>query len=341
MAGNVLVPRCNVCKSPKGGLSLCGGCRVARYCSKDHQLSDWPTHKSACGKIKRGRAKLEMEDNTLRSDAGGGIFNPAYPFENKVGSFWGILSTRDYMRARLRYAVDVLDIDSHDALTTALDHMRDMLRLNRRDNQGVRDRIPSILLRLGQDQKCYDFVKWYATEGARGDYSYGDLSLPFLNLENEDAMEAVAMFCDRWAGATHAIPVTLLKVRMLLDLQDLRSHSSLFETSAVSHFDPARYIKEQPALRSSIWKGRLDLLSLGDLDDRMKVLENQTNELFRAIQEVNEYIWDALAHPELFSHEPPSEYSPGSLEETTVLLLENEKSWVETDGALEWIRNKL
>ncbi|KAJ3499803.1 hypothetical protein NMY22_g19476 [Coprinellus aureogranulatus] len=341
MVENVLVPRCNLCRSSENAQSLCSGCKVARYCNSEHQLSDWDAHKSACNKIKKCRVKLEREETKLRNDPGDGFFTPANPFENSVGHFWGILSTRDYMRARIDWVINVLKIDSRDAVTTGLENIRDMLRLCRSDNLGVRDMVPNLLLRLNEDQKCYDFIKWYATEGARSDYDWGDMSLPYLNLENEDVMEDVVLYCGRYFGAAHALPAALIKLRMLLDLRDLRSTSSRFDANDISNFDPTQYVRGHPDLRSPIWSVRPSLLSLEALEDRIKLLEQQTNALFTSVKESNKFIWGAIVRPEQYAHMSPSSYSPGSIQEAIILLLNNGKSWKETDGAVEWIRGKL
>lgn len=53
------------------------------------------------------------------------------------------------MRARFAAADALLRIDTAAAVEQALGHFTDMLRLNRSDNMGVRDVIPSLLLWLG------------------------------------------------------------------------------------------------------------------------------------------------------------------------------------------------
>lgn len=56
-------------------------------------------------------------------------------FKDEVGSFWGILETRPYMRARAGVAQSLWECGQPDE---ALAHWRDMLRLNPNDNQGIR-----------------------------------------------------------------------------------------------------------------------------------------------------------------------------------------------------------
>jgi tetratricopeptide (TPR) repeat protein len=56
-------------------------------------------------------------------------------FEEGAGNFWLILETRPYMRARTGLASTLWQLGERDA---AIGHMRDMLRLNPNDNQGLR-----------------------------------------------------------------------------------------------------------------------------------------------------------------------------------------------------------
>ena len=43
----LLIPVCVHCTRQPGN-DICTGCRMARYCSKECQLADWPHHKAAC-----------------------------------------------------------------------------------------------------------------------------------------------------------------------------------------------------------------------------------------------------------------------------------------------------
>ena len=58
------------------------------------------------------------------------------PFEEYVGYFWGVFETRPYMRARAALAEALWALDRREE---AVEHHREMLRLNPNDNQGVRD----------------------------------------------------------------------------------------------------------------------------------------------------------------------------------------------------------
>jgi tetratricopeptide (TPR) repeat protein len=70
------------------------------------------------------------------------------PFEEDAGYFWGLIETRPYMRARAALAETLWALGRHEE---AVEHQRELLRLNPNDNQGVRYRQAEDLLAL----ECY------------------------------------------------------------------------------------------------------------------------------------------------------------------------------------------
>ncbi len=72
-------------------------------------------------------------------------------FDALVGEFWGHLQTRPYMRARLALAQMLLDLGRVEETEA---HYRELLRLNRGDNQGVRYLLLPLLLEEGQDEEA-------------------------------------------------------------------------------------------------------------------------------------------------------------------------------------------
>jgi len=139
-------PQCGTCKTEQD-LVRCQGCQVVFYCGRGHQVSDWSQHKMTCKPIKKTRNTVATEVDLLNAMPGSWMFREK-PFENSVGHFWGIVDTRDYMRARYGHVEALLKIKNRIAVRTALDHLLDMLRLNRSDNMGLRDIVPALYLRL-------------------------------------------------------------------------------------------------------------------------------------------------------------------------------------------------
>jgi MYND finger len=58
------VPTCVACRTSTGPLRLCGGCKLARYCSPACSKADWTRHKTECSLIKRA----DMPDPSRRTD---------------------------------------------------------------------------------------------------------------------------------------------------------------------------------------------------------------------------------------------------------------------------------
>src|SRR5690349_23073939 len=65
-------------------------------------------------------------------------------FKEYAGHFWGFLETRPYMRARAGLAGTLVKLGD---VAGALDHYRDMLKLNPNDNQGIRYVLAGCLLK--------------------------------------------------------------------------------------------------------------------------------------------------------------------------------------------------
>ena len=69
-------------------------------------------------------------------------------FRDDAGSFWGLLETRPYMRARHELALALWRLGHREE---AVAHYREMLRLNPNDNQGIRYLLIDALLELGRE----------------------------------------------------------------------------------------------------------------------------------------------------------------------------------------------
>ena len=77
-------------------------------------------------------------------------------FQEGVGHFWLLLETRPYMRAREALAHTLWTLGRREE---AANHLREMLRLNPGDNQGVRYTLASWLLDLDQDEVLAPLLK--------------------------------------------------------------------------------------------------------------------------------------------------------------------------------------
>ncbi len=120
-------------------------------------MADFKLHKTQCSELKKATEKMQREERKLHEED---PYGEGDPFEFGVGHFWGIIQTRDYMRARSNVIRILEEIGSQQSLSAAVEHILGCLNLCRGDNMGVRDLVPAMMLRIGQDQECYDFIKW-------------------------------------------------------------------------------------------------------------------------------------------------------------------------------------
>ncbi|KAH6974353.1 hypothetical protein BKA56DRAFT_689905, partial [Ilyonectria sp. MPI-CAGE-AT-0026] len=319
----------------------CSGCQVVYYCGRDHQTSDRASHKKWCQGIKKARTRLEREEQNLR-DQPPSAFTPPDIFETGVGHFWGINETRPYMRARYHLGDSLLNGfstigDPIDAVQTTLDHFLDMMRLCRGDNLGLRNIIPGLFIRLGRDQEAYDFAKWYVTGGDESNYNWGDIDLPFLDLKGANVLEPPGrMWTGEYIELSHAVAVTLVKVRVLLDLQAIQNATRAF-TGAIPQ-EIIDLIRGQ--LVSNVVESRPYLLkaSMEETTSLIEAIKQQVRDLHLAIDENNYHFWPIFLADPISDVSRPNEYSPGSREEAILILCYTYPAWAETPGAVELIR---
>ncbi|KAL8344121.1 hypothetical protein RB601_004578 [Gaeumannomyces tritici] len=317
-----LAPRgCAACPS-NSGLLRCGGCLVVHYCSKEHQIEHRQKHKTSCVAIKKTREALQREEAKLRANPGD-MFTPADVFNTGVGMFWGILDTRDYMRARFAAADALLKINNVDAVQASLDHLTDMLRLCRSDNLGVRDTVPFLMLRLGQEQECYDFIKWWAATAQQGHYDWADTSAPHLDIRNANPFEDVDII-PVGGDLAHLVALTLLKIRLFLDL-------SAFEDDELMHEnripDPSEFLRPV----GKLVKAKVKNMEAHQIPPMSEELARQYRKLCNVVHDKNPNFWDLLH--EDGEPSPPAMFSPGSPEEAELVFFHSKRAWNESEDA--------
>jgi tetratricopeptide (TPR) repeat protein len=89
-------------------------------------------------------------------------------FREGVGHFWGLLTTRPYMRAREGLAHALWGVGRREE---AAGHVREMLRLNPNDNQGLRYILASWLLNLDRDDEVAGLLEAYPEGSATWAYT--------------------------------------------------------------------------------------------------------------------------------------------------------------------------
>ncbi len=122
-------------------------------------------------------------------------------FERDAGHFWVILETRPYMRARAGLAECLWQEGER---TAAIDHYREMLRLNPNDNQGLRHGLASWLLAAGDHGALEELLATY-DDDVFADWAY---ARTLLALRKGDESGAHAALAAAWKCNPH-VPALL------------------------------------------------------------------------------------------------------------------------------------
>jgi tetratricopeptide (TPR) repeat protein len=83
-------------------------------------------------------------------------------FKENAGHFWGLMETRPYMRARQGLANTLWELERG---AEAVEHYRELLRLNPGDNQGIRYSLLNLLLSLNRDAEAEALLREYEDDG--------------------------------------------------------------------------------------------------------------------------------------------------------------------------------
>lgn len=327
--------QCSVCHI-QAGLQRCGACRLVHYCGREHQASHRNSDKHACNAMKKASAALSRTEHKLRIMQHTGLLVLA----EQVGRFWDTPETRDNMCARYALVEKmILHFKSDSAVLDSLIQLIHMLHLCQGDNQGIRWVAPALYLRLGLDQQCYDFLKWWAIFGERDGYHWDVTDDPFLRFIDTDVLESPE---GMWRGPLiqlgHAASVVLIKVRILLDLQHTLNATRAFEGAM-----PREVIEEirGSELVSCVVAWRKDIIhaSTDRTAELLLLVKRQVMVLFRTISIYNRAFWPALVDPDSRPEKRPDVYSPRSEEEASIMVMHNCEAWRETPGSVEVVKS--
>lgn len=228
---------------------------------------------------------------------------------------------------------------SRDAIEKRLAYMMEVQSLV--DNNGMREAVPDLMLRLGKDQEMYDFV-WGCCKlpqmllGQFGEF--GGSAKSFRKIKGADALGDVDYLCRRDAGLEPPllIGVTLLKVKLMLGLNDVRNAQVLKEKLPQEVVDIIKGIVS----RSQIVAGNKKLI---DMDSKENLaltskLKDQIRALWDAVNVANEHFWPMLLYP--LKHLPSAYeiHPPGSVKEAKGFILRAWEAWWEVPGAIGIVR---
>jgi hypothetical protein len=118
-----------------------------------------------------------------------------------------------YLHVRYIYARAVLRLGTRSGVSTALNsclEIASMDRNNEQNGQDARDHVPTLFLRLGRDQECYDSIRQKCVGEMEEIYACDNGTLRQPADVNKLSL-------------AHAAMLSLLKVRILIDLRNLQS----------------------------------------------------------------------------------------------------------------------
>lgn len=129
-------------------------------------------------------------------------------FDEYAGEFWGFLETRPYMRARFGLARTLW---LRGALDEAIDHLRDMLRLNPNDNQGARYSLAALLIEAGRDKDLAALLEAYPEDDMAA-WTWTAALMAFR--QAGDSKESRRLLADAVANNPH-VPAYILRTKQI------------------------------------------------------------------------------------------------------------------------------
>jgi hypothetical protein len=231
---------------------------------------------------------------------------------------------------------------SQPALELAVEHCLDLMWLSRGDNQGMRDLVTPLLIRLGRIQEAYDFEKWWLV-GADSTYDYGDTNLPYLSFAGENMAEEVdKLDMHDFTSAKSSANLALVKLIMMhrvasfetLAIQPAQTATTTSSSSSSSGSSSHTLVRVQAMSSIGIVSLVRSFLGvpLSCARAGCGVLELQVRQLLTHSLSANPHLLSALLDPDQFAGMQPEYYSPGSPEEACIALKEALPAWQECEG---------
>lgn len=160
--------------------------------------------------------------------------------------------------------------------------------------------------------------------------------------QEENAFESLASgdWTHKYGDVAHKIAITLLKLRLLLDLYSLQNSVKIAEQLPQELIDNVRQhlTSEIVARNDGLMQQVRDGVSVQPWVDNV---ESQMDRMFSSVHESNKHFWSALIDPCAALTARPESYSMGSREEMQLKLQYSYEAWEETPGAIDWVRKKL
>jgi hypothetical protein len=289
-----------------------------KYCGVDHQKQDRPAHKTTCKSISKKLAILAQErhETELFNAHGGGLS--------------AMLGSGSLIEPLLKLAQVYLQIDTPTAVQSGLKLLLEMVDITKDSRTGTADIVPACFLRLGRDQEAYDYMKWWVTSPPpKG--PFGPSSQLYASVTKKaDVFEDVEFFKGNCPSLSFMVALTLLKLRLLIDLQALQR-----STEVGGNVPREILVEVRSHLTSSAVSGNKELLEQNDHEEAITDLKKQVRTMYAAVAAGNTHFWPAVLHPGENKTANPDSWNFGDKAEMQLALRYNYRAWVETPGAIE------
>ena len=243
--------------------------------------------------------------------------------------------------------VDALGgVNSFEAVKEQVTHVLGMLLLCHSDNLGLRLWAPFVMLRADMDQEGYNYIQWALTNDEINQDNWRDwkkVGLTKPGGKNMNVFEGVEYLVQTHYGFIHLgtfAAMALLKTKLFLDLYALQAKR---DRSVLSRLNAPRHLLslvEPFAPRSPVVRRDNGLLNSTDLTVLLVRLELQIYQLYTCIMLVNKHFWRVLFNPGDVLENQPSLFGYGSEDEAKFVVGLSYSTWVETPGAMEYIKGK-
>ena len=133
-------------------------------------------------KKKYSAAALMMYDNAIASAR---KLNPTWGEDRTEELSWGEMENRPYLRGLLGRAIALKNCGKR---SEAISQAKKLMRLNPRDNQGIRQVLCTWFLEARDTEGCTNLLRKYEANGETS-LSYADVILQYLRWKKDDAVE--------------------------------------------------------------------------------------------------------------------------------------------------------
>ncbi|KAL8788701.1 MAG: hypothetical protein Q9213_001515 [Squamulea squamosa] len=207
-----------------------------------------------------------------------------------INSPFRILLSTVQSTTRAKYVQAMLAANSFDALTSAAAVARDLLYMSPYDKRDVKQVLPVLYLRLGRDQEAYNFVNWCIPKGRRSYHNWTNFHPPYPKIVDADAFESPPATTATDNDLLNLVCMTLLKIRLLLDIKALQQTQQLSVKLPQELVDMVKELL--PA--TDVVRNSRKIIRSRDYTSVIRDLSRQVGQCIQTVTQVNPDFWPTL-----------------------------------------------